>query len=174
MLNFFDSMKIRDGLTATPFIITLYAVLLISIIILVMSLYHLCKTKSLSMEAEMKLRALQVQKEQEEPIDPFYDRIESCTKLFSLITNAVGDEIVYTIYVYSSLGQPYPIAKLDKDIENIASIVYKGINPEIISSKNMVFKPEYVMSMITKITTNSLIQTVREYNASINNAKMEE
>ena len=45
---------------------------------------------------------------------------------------------------------------------------------EIISSKNMVFKPEYVMSMITKITTNSLIQTVREYNASINNAKMEE
>lgn len=174
MLNFFDSMKIHDGLTATPFIIVLVAILLISIIALIVAIYQLCKTKALAMEAEMKLKAIQVQKEQEEPIDPFYDRIDSCAKLLNIINTAVGDEIVYTIYVYSSLGQPYPLPKLDKDIENIAAIVYKGINPAIISSKNMVFKPEYIMSMITKMTTNALIQTVREYNASINNAKLEE
>lgn len=95
------------------------------------------------------------------------ERIELTNSILDLMTFMITNEIMSYMKSFLSLNVKYEVSNLDTDIKKISETVFHGINPTLFTDPNLILTSEYLMSYITKKTTNIFLETVMNYNQTL-------
>lgn len=99
--------------------------------------------------------------------DKFTERINSGFDLLNLIVALVSSEIEQHMFTFQNLRKEYPILTLEDDIKMISERVYKALAPSIISNPSNPLQPDYIMGLITRLTSSALIEKAQAHNRSL-------
>lgn len=99
--------------------------------------------------------------------DNFSERINSGFDLLNLIVALITSEVEQHIFTFQSLNKEYPLLTLEDDIKMISQRVYEALSPSIISNPNNPLQPDYIMGLITRLTSSALIDKTRIHNRSL-------
>lgn len=102
-----------------------------------------------------------------ESLESYESRLECSKKLVSAIDFMVTEEIASVLFTYNTLGQEYPIIKMDEDIKMMSESVYKGLESNCVSNVNNIFTSEYIIKIINRSVANTFIEVVRTYNKQL-------
>lgn len=100
------------------------------------------------------------------------DRIDLTNSILDLITFMITNEIMSYMKTFMALNIKYEVSNLDDDIKKISQTVFHGINPSLFADPNLILTPEYLMSYITKKTTNVFLETTIQYNQSLRSTNL--
>ena len=99
--------------------------------------------------------------------ESFSVRVAAGFEFLSLLLVLIKSEIDQHLFTFQTLHKEYPITALEDDIKLISQRVYDSLAPTLLSDPSIPFQAEYVMGLITRLTSSSLIEQVRQYNQSL-------
>lgn len=94
-------------------------------------------------------------------------RVRGSVSLIDLCDVMIDKEIINSMRTFFVLGKKYELVNLDKDVETIATNVFQALDLQHISIDEISITVEYIIKYITDQTSIKLINTVKEYNNSI-------
>ena len=93
---------------------------------------------------------------------------ETLSILLLAIDNLISVEIANIIKTYLSLGEQYPLIKMDDDIKVVAQQVFDGLRKEyLFSNDHTIITDDYIMRYIQNQTIIMFIRTIQEMNRTI-------
>lgn len=99
--------------------------------------------------------------------ESFSVRVSAGFEFLSLLLVLIKSEIDQHLFTFQTLHKEYPITTLEDDIKLISQRVYDSLAPTLLSDPSIPFQAEYIMGLITRLTSSSLIEQVRQYNQSL-------
>ena len=97
----------------------------------------------------------------------YNDSIETINGLLNLIDNSINIKVAHAFRESIVLKKEYNVMNIDKESQQIATQVYKEINPAIFTNLNKtskIYNDEFWMRYIVEKTTISLLDTLSHVN----------